>query len=217
MPSNTQLMVVNGTGLTERDMFSAIDGVLEDLNRNGNINQAIRVLNVLDGVDNVTGRAKSKLLWGMNEWNKKNQPTKDFINDVLSSSALKSRQKALEYINVWEQIEQECIPKKIQSRPMRELIPIGNMLAQGYEPSKSEWTKIDLASNDSDLREIIREIKGKPPRKSGQTIELDRDGSLYTWKANKRAYVGFLDLESKDETVFKAIERIISGASIIRK
>jgi len=102
---------------------------------------------------------------------------------------------------------------------MRDLVPISNMLSQGFEPSSKQWTDIHLSSNSSELGEVINKIKGKKPRKSGRTITLERDGSLYTWKNNIRKYVGFLDIKEAetDEDVSKAIERIISGSQIIRK
>ena len=122
------------------------------------------------------------------------------------------------YINVWDKIDQEMIPKAVQEKPMRELVPIASMLSQGFEPTKREWTKIELTSNSSELSAVIREIKGKKPRKSGLTIQMERDGSLYVYKDDDRFYIGYLDLnEEKNPDVEKAIERIISGANIIRR
>lgn len=215
MNKDSQLMLIQGNMLTERDMMSAIDGVLEQLNQTGNINQAIKVLNTLDRVDNITGKAKSYLLWGTNEWWKKNKSTEDFADHVESTSSTKAV-TVERYVNVWEQIEQERIPKKIQDRPMRELIPIANMLAQGYEPSKEQWQEIHLSANPSELLDAIRGVKGTQPRKSGMIITLEKDGSLYVNVNDKRTYIGFL-VDDRRPDVLKAIERIIAGAQIIRR
>lgn len=213
---DVQIALVNGAALTERDMFSAVDGVVAELNQTGNIQKATQVVSILDRIDNVTGHAKAKLLHGMSAWYKTNKPQDDF-GDYIESTTSTKRVTVERYVNVWEQIEQERIPKNIQERPMRDLVPIANMLAQGFEPSKAEWGKINLAANPSELSEVIRAVKGKKPRKSGMTIQLERDGSLYAFKDNKRVYVGYLDLTEWDELKLKAIERILDGAQIIRK
>lgn len=216
MSKNVQLALVNNEALTEQDMFYAIDGVVQELNQTGDIRKATQVVSILDRIDNVTGKVKAKLLHGMNRWYLLNKPQDDF-GDYIESTTPTKRITVERYVNVWEQIEQERIPKKIQARPMRDLIPVANMLAQGFEPSKSEWNTIDLASNSSELLDAIREIKGKKPRKSGMTIQMERDGSLYAYKDSKRVYVGFLDLKEQDELLLKAIERILDGAQIIRR
>ena len=218
MSNETQLALINGSALTERDMFSAIDGIVEELSQTGNIQKAVSVLNILDKIDNVTGHVKAKLLWNMSGWYKLNKPQDDF-GDYIESTSSTKRITVDRYVNVWQQIEDENIPKKIQSRAMRDLVPISNMLAQGFEPSKKQWDEINLCSSASELGEVIRKVKGKKPRKSGMTIEMARDGSLYVWKDSQRSYVGFLDVKETDNdpNVAKAIERIILGAQIIRK
>lgn len=217
MTKETQLALVNGSALTESDVMSAIDGVIVQLHQTGSLQEATKVLNILDQIDNVTGHAKAKLLWGMEIWWRRNK--EDDFGDYVESTSGTKRVTVLRYLNVQECIEQEYIPKSIQSHPMRDLIPIANMLSQGYEPSKKQWDEIHLASNNSEILEVIREIKGKKPRKSGLKIYLEKDGSLNVWKNNKKTYVGFLDLEEAkiNPDVEKAIERLVNGAQIIRR
>ena len=152
----------------------------------------------------------------MSAWYKVNKPQEDF-GDYIESTTSTKRVTVQRYVNYWEQVEQERIPKNIQERPMRDLVPIAKMLEQGFEPSKAEWIKLNLASNSSELSEVIREVKGKKPRKSGMKIQIERDGSLYAYKDNRRVYVGFLDLKEQDDLLLKAIERILDGAQIIRR
>lgn len=219
MSKDSQLAIIDGRGITERDVFSAIDTVLFILNKDGNISQATTVLNTLDRLDNVAGKAKSKLLWGMNLWFNKNKPDDDFGDYVesLSEDGTK-RVTVLRYVNVWQQIEDENIPRDVQRKPMRQLVPIATMLEQGFQPTKREWEEINLCSNSSELGEIIRTIKGKKARKSGMTIQMERDGSLYVYVENRRTYLGYLDVKEMDnQDVDKAITRIIDGASIIRR
>ena len=219
MPVDSQLALVNGSALTKRDVFDAVDSVIVQLNQTGDLDKAVGVIDILNDIDTVTGKAKAKLLWGMEIWFRQNRPTEDFADHILSTTKIQNRKTVLEYVNMWQQVEDEYIPKKIQERPMRDLVPIANMLAQGYEPSKKQWDEINLSTSSSELGDIIRKVKGKKARKSGMTIEMARDGSLYVWKNNKRSYVGFLDIKETDNdaNVAKAIERIIIGAQIIRK
>lgn len=209
------LLQINEQTFTERDVMQGIDNVLVHLNDTGDLDSATKVLNSLDALTNVSGKAKAYLLWGMSRWHEQNKPEDDFGDYVESTSSTK-RKTVIDYVNVWKQIDEEALPKAVQAKPMRELVPICNLLKQGFVPSKKEWGKIELASNPSELGEVIREIKGKKPRKSGMQITLERDGSLYVWKDDVREYVGFL-ADEPSELVQKAIERIIAGANIVRK
>lgn len=210
--TDNALALVDGKIFTKRDMFSAIDAVAEDLHITNDIRKATNVLNQLGEIDTVTGKAKAKLLWHMNTWWKENKKGEDFADHITSETSIKHRKTVLEYVNVWEQIEQERIPKKIQERPMRDLVPIGNMLAQGFEPSKSEWSSIQLAGSDSDLLDTISKIKKKPRRKNARNIWMGRDGSIYVQKKDApKKYVGFLDIEEEDVDVVEAINFITNN------
>lgn len=216
MSKETQLAVVNGSALTEKDVMSAIQNVLIRLHKSNDVQESVNVINTLDRIGNVAGHAKAYLLWGMNEWWKTNKPNESLGDHVESTTPTKSITVS-RYVNVWQQIEDEKIPKVIQSRPMRELVPIASMLSQGYEPTKEQWKKIELSDND--LGSVLSEIKGTKPRKSGLKIYLEKDGSLNVWKNNKKTYLGFLDVEEAQTNpdLAKAIERIVSSAQIIRR
>ena len=211
--TKSDLMVINGNALTEKDMFGAIDNVLIQLHDTNNINHVMGIIDSLDKVDTVVGKAKAKLLWGANEWYKINFPDKDFGDHVESVTKSTKRITVLRYVNVWAHIEQENIPKNIQKRPMRDLVPIANMLSQGFTPSKAEWARIDLCSNSSELGETLAKIKGKKQRKTARKIEMERDGSINLWKDGKKKYLGFLDVveAETDEDIAKAIEYIMDG------
>ena len=209
--SKSELMVINGNVLTEKDIFASVDNYLIQLNDTGNLNEIMNVVNSLDKVDKVVGKAKARLLWGANEWYKINRPDSDFGDHVESTTTTK-RVTVLRYVSVWEHIEQKNIPKHIQDRPMRELVPIANMLSQGTIPSKTEWAKIDLCSNSHELGEVLAKIKGRKQRKTARRIVMERDGHINLWKDDKKTYLGFLDVEEAKENkdVADAIEYIIS-------
>lgn len=210
------LITINDTSFSEKDVMQGVENVLIDLNDSGDLVKATGVLTSLDRLSNISGKAKAYLLWGMSRWYEQNVPGEDFGDYVESTTGTK-RITVSRYINVWKQIDDEQIPKAVQEKPIRELVPIAQLIEQGFIPTKKEWGKIELAANFSELGAVIREIKGKKPRKSGMTIHLDRDGSLHLWKDDVMKYLGFLNVEDGDEDVQKAIERIVSGANIIRK
>lgn len=215
---DTQLALIQGKALTESDVMSAIDGVIVQLHQTGNLSEATNVLNILDRIDNVTGHAKAKLLWGIWDWWRVERPNQDFGDHIESTTSTKAI-TAERYVGVWQHIESVNIPKKIQSRPMRDLIPIANMLSQGYEPSKEQWNEIQLASNNSEILDVIRTVKGKKPRKSGLKIYLEKDGTLNMWKNNQKTYVGWLDVEEakSNPDLEQAIKRLVDSAQIIRR
>ena len=213
--SSKSIITINDQPITEKDVMQGIDNVLVNLNDTGDLAGATKVLNALDTLNNVTGKAKAKLLWGMQRWYAQVKPEEEF-SDYIESTTTTKKVTVDRYVSVWTFIDNESIPKAIQKKPMRELVPIANMLKQGFDPSKREWEKIELASNPSELGEVIRKIKKKKARKSKIRLEWDREGSLYLWKENVRKYVGFL-VRDGDKDVEEAIERILSGANIIRK
>jgi len=209
--SKSELMTINGNVVTAKDIFSSVDNHLIQLNDTGNLNEILGVIESLDKVDTVIGKAKAKLLWGTSQWYAINHPDEDFGDHVESTTSTK-RVTVLRYVNVWEHIEQENIPKNIQARPMRELVPIANMLSQGFEPSKAEWNKIDLCSNSHELGEVLAKIKNKKQRKTARKIVMERDGHINLWKNDKKMYIGFLDVEEARENkdLADAIEYIIA-------
>lgn len=212
------LVAINGATLTRRDMMSAVDDVIVNLNKSGDLEIATQAASDLEEFGNTTGHAKARLWWGMSNWYS-TQGKDESFSQYLSSSIGVEKITVDRYVNVIEQIEKENIPKRLQNRPLRDLVPISIMLRQGYEPTKEDWKKIELASNASDLGNILNEITGKKTRKSKRDNVMEEDGSIYTWKNGKRKYVGFLDVvEAKtDPDVAEAIDQIIAGRPITRR
>lgn len=201
------LITVDDKTLTERDFMSSIDAVLDRLNETGDLNAATKVINDLDRLDSVAGHGKAKLLWGTSLWYEKNEPDKDF-SDHIASTTTTLKITVDRYVSTWQYIEDGVIPKKIAQRPMRDLVPIAKCLAQGYEIDEKGWTKISLCSNDGELRDVLRKIKGKSERKSARVIKLARDGSLYLWKKDVRKFLGYLNVEDSDPDIVQEIEKI---------
>lgn len=206
----------DGHALTERDFMSSIDNELIRLHDTGDTIRATRLLDGLDDVDNVAGHAKAKFLWGYSEWWRENKPDEDFADHIDSTSKRTRKITVKRYVATWRHVENHDIPKAVAVRPMRELIPIAAVLSQGYEIGIREWRKIELCSNEGELREVLRQIKGKPAKKGATVLHLERDGTMTLWVTDKtteqvsRKFIGFLNIKDaeSDPDIAKVIEKI---------
>lgn len=218
MTKSSQLAIVNGDSLTEQDVLSAVDMVVEDLNKTGDINKATDVLNTLNRLEDVSGKALARLLYGMYKWWLANNDKKSFQDFIESRTSLKPV-TVDRYITVEDCILSGEIPEDITVRPLRELVPIAKTLSHGHTIDHKQWERIAKAVNSSEIGDILRGIKNRPPRKSSLQIKMDRDGSLYAWKDNKRVFIGWFDMEAygTNETAHKAIDRMIDNSGVIKK
>lgn len=212
------IAVIDGQILSRKNFMDAIDAEIINLHDTGNINQVMKVLNGLSAVEDVSGHAKAKLLWGSSEWFKQNKPNESFSDHVESTTPMK-KVTVDRYILTWSLIEELIIPKEIAERPMRDLVPIAKTISQGYEISKEQWHKIDMCASDGELRDVLRKIKGKAERKSARVIKLDRQGSLWGWKDNKKYFLGSLNIQDaeNDKVLAEFIEKIKVSASIVEE
>ena len=66
MTNDTQLAFVDNKSITERDVMSSIDTVLEMLWQTGNLDNVVKASNSLGRIEEVSGKAKAKLWHGWN-------------------------------------------------------------------------------------------------------------------------------------------------------
>jgi len=215
---NKKIAVIDGDILSRKNFMDAIDQEIIHLHDTGDINQVMNVLNGLDAVESVTGHAKARLLWASSEWYRQNVPDESFVDHVASTTEIK-KVTVNRYVATWKYVEDLTIPKEIAERPMRDLVPIALTLKQGYDISKEQWRKIKLSTNDGELRDVLRQVKGKAERKGAKVIKLSRDGSLYGWKGNKKYFIGYLNVADAENDVVLAefIEKIKISAGVIEE
>jgi DNA-binding TFAR19-related protein (PDSD5 family) len=214
--SNKSLISLHGQPIGRKDFMQAVDQEIITLHDTSDINRVMTVLNGLDEVEGITGHAKAKLLYASNEWYKQNVQGENFGDHVASTTTLK-KVTVDRYITVWRYVEDLTIPKEIAERPMRDLVPIAKTISQGYDISKAQWTKIKNTTNDGELRDVLRQIKGKAERKSAKVLRIERDGSLYLYiKGKPKKFIGFLNVKEaeQDVDIANAIEKIKISASI---
>lgn len=217
------MMFLNGGIITEQDALDAVDKIIENLRKTSDLAPVDATLNSLLGMQNISGKSMAKLLWGtQNWWNETGQEelTGDTFEDRFYATHHLKRVVIERYINVWDKYEKELIPLVIRERPMKDQIAIAATLEQGYEIPKKVWKKLEDASNNNEVLGIIRELKGKPPRKSSLQIFEERDGSLVAWNGDSQRHVlGWLNSkeEDADPAVHKGLERIRKGSGLIRR
>jgi len=216
---NNQIAVVDGRAFTEQDMFSAIDSVVDELESTGDIQKATSALVALEKLENVSGHAKARLLYGMWLWWLENNSEKPFADYIESRGSETKKVTVDRYITVQHRIGTGEIPEDVAKLPMRSLVPIAKTLSHGYKITRSQFDKIIKANNSREIEDILRGIKNKEPRKSAMTIQWERDGTLNAWKDNKKSFLGWLDKEAyaSNELAQKAINRILDNTGIMRK
>jgi hypothetical protein len=128
-----------------------------------------------------------------------------------------SRPTIERYTRVWKMLVTEDIPEEIgdrlQQRPMKDLIAIANMVAQGVDVPDPMWEVLAEAPNNATVLAEIRDIKGVEPKTGSMIIHMERDGTLKAWKNGEGIYIGYLAIA--EDGAEKAINRIIDKVGIV--
>lgn len=217
MTKSSQLALINGSALTETDVLDAVDVVLGNLYKNNDISKPTEVLNTLDKIGEVAGKAKARLLFGIHKWwiQYGNGDFSDYIRTQTRTSTV----TADRYITVQTYIESGEIPEDVAVRPLRELVPIAKTLAHGHTISRKQFDKIVKANSQNEIQDILRNVKNRPPRKSSLQIYWEHDGTLNSWKDGQKTFLGYLDKQVYDNhaDAKKAIDRLLDTAGVIRR
>ena len=105
----------------------------------------------------------------------------------------------------------------LAEKGLGEIIPIASAHDQGYEFSESDWENIELASNEAEVRAIIRDVKGVEPREGALTLSIDSQGTIWAKKNGLSHVVGELYVFKDDETVMQAIKRIRKNSGMLSR
>lgn len=208
--------------ITIMDMLETVDGIIIDAVQSETPEKIIHAARSLLGMSKVSGISLAKLLHGMkNVWEKLNiadVDDKTFIQEQLGVEPVTFRR----YVQAWNMFDKNFVPKQlypsILQRPMQDLVAIGSVVAQGYEPNKKQWKEIADATNSKEVRDVLREIKGTTAKKNSLTIMLEKDGTLSViTNTNGKHFIGNLVLSETDSYVAKAVDRIIKRSGIVER
>jgi DNA-binding TFAR19-related protein (PDSD5 family) len=216
--TNKPVISINEHPISKKDFMGTVENEIIHLHETGDINRVMTIIKGLDSLDNITGHAKARLLWASSEWYKLNVPGENFSDHVESTTDTK-KSTVDRYVTTWKYVEDCVIPKEIAERPLRDLVPIAMTLKQGYDISKEQWRKIKNTTTDGELRDVLREVKGKQPRKSARVIKLKRDGSLVGYKGEQQYFIGFLNIKDAENDLVLAefIEKIKISVGIVEE
>ena len=201
-------------------VLKKIDAVIQESVEKHAALIALDVGRQLKKISEVSGLALAKLIYGMQaNWGTYQDVNDNFVDTVSSYIGLHI-DNVPRYANVWALFAENVIPEElredIQQRSIKDLIPIGAAINQGYEIEPEAWGKIAGAPDYNTVLQVIREdVKQKPPKSGSMQLYLDRDGTIWAFRNEQRKFVGSLEMSDEDETVQKAANRIISGAGII--
>lgn len=125
------------------------------------------------------------------------------------------------YVDVWAMYDTKAMPDEIAPRIMQQniksQIPIAKAVAQGYEIDDATWEDLADATDYSEVAKIVREVKGKEPRKGSLQLFLDRDGTLHAISDGLMYDIGYLSIWEDEPVVGKAVDRIVSNSGILRR
>ena len=124
------------------------------------------------------------------------------------------------YCKIWRLFS--YVPDKyledVQQMGIKSIIPIANAVSQGYELDEDDWEEVLSDSSFANVNKYIREeVKGKEPRKSGLSLSLDREGSLWAYAEDKHFFIGSLEVVDDEPIVKKAIQRIVNNSGILER
>lgn len=224
---NDVQLQVNGNIITGNDIFAAIDEVLDHVNATGDLSVAETALKSLEGIERVSGMAIAKLLSGLEDWwtsTDQEKITNDTFEDWVQSVSSNFKNIYIKRcISVYKKQELNIFSERICSRPVKDQQAIAGHLDQDYALDSKQWKRLERAGNNTEVLAILREAKGKDPRKHSLQIFLERDGSLNIWFNEERYSLGFLkplntaNTEDERQALDKARNRILSSSGIIER
>lgn len=205
---------------TQKQILQRVDDVMQHSIEMNDPDIAATAIVSLLGVSRISGLALAKFIYTFKfQW--KNFNRRDTFEDYLEDRIGRGRTTIKRYYNVWEMLVEGDIPKeyndKLKLHPMKCLVPISNLLNQGYEVPSNKWMQLANAPDVATVNKICREIKNKEPRRGSLSIELERDGTIVAWKDGEKFTVGVLNVNSEQKEVQQAIEKIVADGRVLVK
>ena len=196
---NQTRMLIDGSTLTAVDVERAIDDVIIELNETGDVHGVNSALETLIGMSKFSVFYQCKILHGFSKWWIKTDQDSvrgdTFFDYVTSQHDLPNSLTIERYINLWEHYEKGSLIEEIKNRPLSEQIAIVAVVEDDrYEIKEDDWEELVDAANGTEIRRILRKIKGKEPTKGSYVLHLGRDGELYVWHQGQRVYWGQVKL-----------------------
>lgn len=99
-----------------------------------------------------------------------------------------------------------------------EIIPIAAAHEQGYEITEDHWKSLQMAGNEAEIRQIIREeIRETEPRRVALILSIDNDGTIWASRDGQVEIVGALSVSNDSEIAQQAIARIKNKSGMLTR
>lgn len=218
MTKDKYIIIPPGEDWTIEEIYERIDFVVDSAANAGTIEPVLQYVYDLKKYQELAGKSLARFLYRINKnWKSFEESKSDNFKDYMSTMFGIHPHTVERYVRVAKLFEEAPAQhiEKLQELTLDNLYPVANANDQGYWLDEQDWVDYIQKSSPSERMELIREVKGRPPRKSGMSIWLDRRGSLWAFQTEyERKFIGSLEIEDEDELVQKALNRLIHDAKI---
>lgn len=200
-----------------KDLLSRIDEVVERAVANQDLGIIDTAIDGLLSISQMSGIGLAKFLYVTKfQWDNFNR--RDTWLDWAIERTGKVKVTVTRYFRVWEMLVSGDVPreyaKKLETMPIRCLIPIATLWSQKFEITSQQWNKLANAPDPSTVNKIIREIKGVEPKENSLQIEWDVEAKSVTGWKNGKPHVIYLQYDENDEVVTAMLSRLLSDKTL---
>lgn len=196
-----------------KNLLSRIDEVIERAVEEQDLGIIDTAIEGLLSISQLSGLGLAKFLYVTKfQWDNFNQ-RQTWLEWAMERTG-KLKPTVERYYRVWEMLVSGDIPreytKKLETMPIRCLIPIGTLWGQKYQVTSAQWNKLANAPDPSTVNKIIREIKGVEPKENSLQMEWDVAAKKLTgWKSGKPHSV-YLQYDEGDEVITAMLSRLFA-------
>jgi len=195
-------------------VLKKVDELVVEAVEQGKPEMIFKAMRSLLGVGRVSGLALAKLVY-LSKFQWKNFKRREDFYDAAEEEIGRKKVTIQRYYRVWEMLVEKDIPReyteKLQLHPMKSLIPMAQMLEQGYEVESHQWKKLAEAPDVNTVNKIVREIKGKPAKADSLQITWDESNQeLSMWK-NGTPHKVYMTYDENDEVILAGLKRLFQG------
>jgi hypothetical protein len=165
----------------------------------------------------VSGVGLAKALYLAKKNRAEGTSEEDFYEEAMGRWG-KSRATVQRYVRVWTFVE--SAPKKLRDKFLNmnigNIIPPATALENGEIVLEAgDWKELADISDNSEMLEKVRKLKGVEPKTGTLTLKMDAEGNIYGWLNGGREFIGYLDVKRQDvEIVDRGIKRILNKTGI---
>lgn len=209
-------------GNAQMGILDRVDDVTTDAVDQGNPKIAADAMRGLLGVSQISGLAFSKFIYVMSfQWKNFGQSKHQSYEDWAIDEFGRQKKSIRDNYNVWSFLVSGDVDKKYVDRfktmPVRCLIPIANLWKQEWEVEPHQWMRLSEAPDPSTINKLIREIKGKEPKKGSLQIDWVVDEKKITcWKDGTPHNI-YLQYDEEDEVILAGLARLLGDGKSLEK